>query len=270
MDIIIFSFAASFFINIMMFIPAYILQTDKLTDLSYALTFLILVGLMQRHFPTSSPVLSFMVAIWALRLGWYLLWRIHLMGRDKRFDDMRARPFAFFKFWLLQGFAVPIIFLPATFYFQSPQQDHPAQYVGFAVWLSGLIIETVADYQKSAFRMNPNNHDQWISHGLYTYCRFPNYLGEIMVWTGIWMFSAATLGYFHALVALVSPMFIAFLLLKVSGVPLLDQSYSKRFGTNPAYQHYVAHTPKLMMRSAKLRASFLILGALYIGLLLQA
>lgn len=268
MDLIAVSFVASIMINIFMFIPAYFWQTDKLTDISYSGTFIILIMVYQMMSEHSQPLLSVMILLWAVRLGWYLLWRIHLMGHDKRFDGMRSKASSFVKFWLLQGIAVPLIILPVTLCFSSPQGHHPAQYVGVGVWLLGLVLETTADYQKCAFRMDARHNNQWMANGLYAYCRFPNYLGEIMVWTGIWMVSAAHLSYFHALVALTSPLFIAFLLLKVSGVPLLEQSYQKRFGNNPKFQNYVTRTPLLIPRCRLFRITFFLLSGAYISLLL--
>ncbi|MDZ7796416.1 MAG: DUF1295 domain-containing protein [Candidatus Marinimicrobia bacterium] len=104
-------------INILMFIPAYLFKTDKFTDLSYSLTFIILmiIAWILQPFSVENTLVTAMVVIWGLRLGTFLFVRIGKMKRDKRFDGIRESFFKFFQFWVLQGISVWIILLPRCF-----------------------------------------------------------------------------------------------------------------------------------------------------------
>lgn len=100
--------AISLGINIVMFIPAFLLKTDKLTDISYAVTFVVvgLYGLLMSTVTLPSLILLAMITLWGIRLGSYLLIRIWKTGRDKRFDGMRESFVKFGRFWILQGLSV--------------------------------------------------------------------------------------------------------------------------------------------------------------------
>ena len=118
-------------------------------------------------------------------------------------------------------------------------------YVGWTIWLGGMLLEVVADYQKYTFRSNPANHDKWISHGLWSVVRYPNYLGEILLWTGLFISASSTFKGADYL-SVISPLFVAFLLTKVSGVPLLEHQSMKRWKDNPEFLSYVQRTPKMI------------------------
>lgn len=121
--------AISLGINILMFIPAFLFKTDKLTDMSYALTFVVVVWWELVKFGTTLPsfIVVAMVTIWAARLGTYLLIRIHKMGRDKRFDEMRGDFLKFAGFWLLQGFTVWAVLIPSILFIAN-------QNISTSVW----------------------------------------------------------------------------------------------------------------------------------------
>ena len=118
-------------------------------------------------------------------------------------------------------------------------------YVGWTIWLGGMLLEVVADYQKYTFRSNPANRDKWISHGLWSVVRYPNYLGEILLWTGLFISASSTFEGADYL-SVISPLFVAFLLTKVSGVPLLEHQNMKRWKDNPEFLLYVQRTPKMI------------------------
>ena len=228
-------------INIILFIPAFIFKTDKLTDLSYSLSFIALSIIM---FLTSEMtlfhiILLSIILLWAIRLGTYLLIRIQKMKKDSRFDGVRENFFKFLKFWLLQAIAVWVILLPsiATFSIESPILNILA-YVGLAIYLLGLIIESFADYQKYTFINNEDNKGMWIDSGLWKYSRHPNYLGEMMVWIGVYIFTLSSLTGRLPFIMLASPLFIILLLIFGSGIPMLEKSANKRWGDNPKYQEY--------------------------------
>lgn len=229
-----------------MFIPAYFFATDKLTDISYAVSFVLvaLYGLIVGGAALPSIVLSTMIFLWALRLGTYLLIRIHKMGRDKRFDGMRESFSRFFKFWFFQGLTVWVVLVPTLLFMFSevPASLDGAMLIGIIIWLVGLLVEVVADYQKFAFIQNPQNKGKWIASGLWKYSRHPNYFGEILVWVGVYIFTLSILSGVSAFLALVGPLYIASILLFFSGVPLLEKGADKHWGNDPQYQAYKKRT----------------------------
>lgn len=231
--------------NMLMFIPAFIWKTDKLTDLSYSVTFVAisawLLATNQSNF--IATILILMIFIWAIRLGTFLYIRIRKQTKDSRFDGMREDFFKFLKFWILQGVSVWIIMMPVILFFQNSNTTLNISSiffvsVGFLIWLIGLLIESFADYQKYIFKQSPENKDRWISTGLWRKTRHPNYLGEITLWIGVYVFAFPFLSDSQSAVALISPLFIFILLKFVSGVPLLEKVADARWSQNPEYTTY--------------------------------
>ena len=233
-------------INILMFIPAFKFKTDKLTDLSYSLTFIILIilALILSNITTTKIILSLMVLAWGLRLGIFLFIRIRKMKKDKRFDGMRESFFRFLKFWVLQGLAVWVILIPAFFFINS--DIIKISWIGFIIWALGLIIESTADFQKYSFKQDKKNKDKFIQTGLWKYSRHPNYFGEILCWVGIYIFVFNSLTMLQKIIALVSPLFIIILLLFVTGLPMLEKYANKKWGKQKDYQEYRRRTSILI------------------------
>jgi steroid 5-alpha reductase family enzyme len=241
--------AFSVLFNILMFIPAYIYKTDKLTDISYALSFIavIIFSYLQSDQTNMQAIVTAMVIAWAIRLGGFLYIRITRMKRDRRFDGMREHFFKFLRFWLLQGITVPIVLLAASLLMEeSKSAVTTVSFIGIFVFAVGLVIEAVADAQKFIFSGNASNKDKWIDTGIWRYSRHPNYLGEILVWTGVYVFCFPSLTSQSSLIAAISPLYIAVLLLFVSGIPLLEKSADKKWGGNKAYEAYKKRTPVLV------------------------
>ena len=249
MSIFLLAFIASFGINIVMFIPAFIFKTDKLTDLSYALTFIFVAsaGYLQSDGGTVQLIITCAVILWALRLGSFLFIRIRKMNKDKRFDGMRENFFKFLRFWLLQALAVWVVTLSLTSTLASQSTGTNVYvFVGLAVFMIGLFIEAIADSQKYVFAQSPANKDRWIQSGLWSISRHPNYLGEILVWVGVCVMSQAVLVGSYRLYALASPLFITLLLIFVSGIPLLEKAADNKWGNDPKYQAYKKKTAVLI------------------------
>lgn len=237
--------------NLALFVPAYIFKTDKLTDISYALTFIALVAILVLTSPLSlhGIMLTVVIILWAIRLGGFLLIRIAKTGKDQRFDGRRENFFSFASFWLLQGVSVWVILLPAILFFENAQEQASLPLlavIGAVVTLIGLSIETIADAQKFAFKNNPANKNSWIATGIWKYSRHPNYFGEILVWIGVYLIVLPSLTVSSALFALLSPLYITSLLLFVSGIPLLEKSADERWGKDPKYQEYKEVTSVLI------------------------
>ncbi len=250
MDALILGFLFALGINIFMFVPAYINKTDKLTDISYAVSFaaVVIFAYLLSERSELHVVLLGCVLLWALRLGSYLFVRINWMKRDKRFDGMREDFWRFLKFWLLQGASVFVVLLAALLAFGGdPAGMGTWAYIGVGVFLAGLLLEAVADAQKFAFMKNPKNKGKWIESGVWSISRHPNYLGEILVWSGVWLIAIGALPELSSkLAALISPLYITLLLLFVSGVPLLERAAEERWGKDSAYQAYKRRTPVLI------------------------
>jgi steroid 5-alpha reductase family enzyme len=232
----------SIIFNLGMFLIAFRQGTDKLTDISYAATFIALAvfGLTRTSETlTSQWILFYMVVFWAVRIGGYLFMRIRKTGKDKRFDKMRGNFRKFLSFWLLQAFTVWVVMLGVLEFFAEGVEPVGAfMVVGLLLWLIGLIIEAVADMQKFQFMQNTKNKDKWIQSGLWKYSRHPNYFGEILVWFGVYVFVVSGLQGTAQLLSMASPLFIMFMLLFVSGIPLLEKSADARWGKDKNYIKY--------------------------------
>jgi steroid 5-alpha reductase family enzyme len=240
--------AISLLIQAVFFAFAATLKTDKVTDLSYGLSFVIIAAaLLFRADESAWPagVLALMVILWGLRLAGYLLFRIVQMGRDKRFDGVRENFLRFLRFWVFQGLAVWVIMLPVTVWFGSPRPWNVVMTIGAAIWAVGFVIETIADAQKFAAKSQPGGESRWMDTGLWRYSRHPNYFGELLVWWGIFVFVARDLSPLGWL-SVVGPIAITFLLLRVTGIPTLEASAAKKWGANPGYRAYVARTSRLI------------------------
>lgn len=236
-------------INIAMFLVAYKYKTDKLTDISYAVTFVVLavVALFIGQSDFMKYVLVAMISVWACRLGGFLLIRVWRTGRDSRFDDMRDDFVKFGRFWVAQAVSVWAILLPSIFVLTGGAMQFGAVAIaGFVIWMVGLMCEATADWQKYRFSQDPANKNKWIATGIWRYSRHPNYFGEIMVWVGVYLFVFASLEGWMLWVGLVSPLFIASLLLFVSGIPILEKSADQRWGNDPKYQAYKRRTSILV------------------------
>lgn len=235
-------------INILMFLVAFRLQSDKLTDISYSVTFAVIAVWAFTLSDRSAyhSVLLVLVFLWAVRLGSFLLYRILKNGKDKRFDDMRGNFFKFGRFWVAQAVTVWAVMIPSVLAASHQAALSTVAYVGMALWTVGLIIETIADVQKIQFKNNPANKGKWIESGIWRYSRHPNYFGEIVVWIGVYIVAATSLPFVQAAIGLISPLFIIVLLLFVSGIPILEKSADKRWGNDPAYKKYKKRTSLLI------------------------
>jgi steroid 5-alpha reductase family enzyme len=245
---VLWTLAVSLVVQALFFAVATTFKTDKVTDLSYGLTFVILaLGLLLTSRDGGGPglVLALMVVLWGGRLAGYLVYRIVRMGRDARFDGIRERFWAFAKFWLLQGIAVWVIMLPVTLWFSRPGPWNGLMAIGAGTWLSGLVIETTADLQKFREKSRPGGGSRWVASGLWRYSRHPNYFGELLCWWGVFVFVAGDLSAWSWL-AVAGPVAITALLLFVTGIPTLEASALRKWGRDPAYAEYRRRTRLLV------------------------
>jgi len=247
------SLAISLAIQAVFFAFAWRFKTDKVTDLSYGLSF-ISIGLywfLSGGWGVSDSsfrlLLTFMVVAWALRLSGYLLYRVIKNGKDSRFDEMRNSFAGFGKFWLLQGIGVWAIMLPVIYLLS--RDTVPAMgtlpLVGLYVWSFGLTVESYADFQLNKFRSDKINKGKWIDSGLWRYSQHPNYFGEIVLWWGVFIYGISEYSG-AAWLVIVGPLTITGLLLFGSGIPILEKANKKRWGKNSAYKKYLKTTSILV------------------------
>ncbi len=242
--------SVGFLLHWAVFIPSFMFQTEHYFDLTGSLSYIATVALAFIAIPEMNArgmMLSLMVSIWAARLGSFLFMRVKKAGRDRRFDEIKKRFFRFAFTWTLGGGWVFITMATALAAITSANQEPVGvmAYTGAAIWLFGFTLEVVADRQKSMFRNDPENADKFITSGLWSRSRHPNYFGEIVLWLGIAVIAIPVLSSWQ-LVTLISPVFVSFLLIKVSGVKLLEEDGQKRWGADPAYQEYIKSTPVLI------------------------
>lgn len=243
--------ALAFGIQWAVFVPSYRAQTEHYYDLTGSLTYatVTIVALMASLPDARGWVIGGLVLIWCARLGSFLFRRVRRDGKDGRFDDIKPHAGRFFMAWTFQGLWVFMTLLAALLAITSPAErgwDALAS-LGLVVWLAGFAIEVIADRQKAAFRADPANRGRFITTGLWAWSRHPNYFGEILLWTGIALMATPSFSGWQWL-GWLSPLFVAWLLLKVSGVPMLERRADATWGGQPDYEAYKARTPVLLLR----------------------
>ena len=237
-------------------IPASIGKSERFYDLTGGLTYITLVGFSlwagSRSEPISSRelIVSLLVVIWSLRLSSFLYLRIHRTGKDGRFDKLKTSSIRFLVPWTIQGLWVFLTMI-VVIVINTQADSAPAlgiwDGIGLSIWILGFSIEVIADNQKTVFNSEPNNEGKWIDCGLWSYSRHPNYLGEILLWTGIAFFGVSCFTGLEK-IAWVSPLFIYVLLTKISGTPILDRRALEKWGDDSEYQIYRENTPLLFPR----------------------
>lgn len=247
----------AFAIQWVAFVPAFARRTEAFYDLTGSLTFIGVTAVALVLGPTPdlrAILLAALVVTWALRLGSYLVRRIRRAGRDDRFDAIKPSLPRFLAAWTLQGLWVAMTLGAALAAITSSARVPlgPLAAVGLVVWAAGFAIEVVADRQKSRFRADPANRGRFIRDGLWAWSRHPNYFGEIVLWTGIALVAVEALAGWQ-LVTLVSPVFVALLLTRVSGVPMLERKADATWGGQADYEAYRASTPVLIPRPPRVR-----------------
>lgn len=187
-----------------------------------------------------------LVALWALRLSYRVWKRNHGKPEDPRYKAWREEwgkwfiPRTYGQVFVLQGALMIVMAYPlihASVY--GPLASVPLLIIGALVWLVGFVFESVADWQLDQFLGNKENRGKIIESGLWKYSRHPNYFGEIVMWWGIWI---ATLSVPMAIAGIVSPLLITLLILKVSGIPMLERG----FEGNTLYDEYKKRTSILI------------------------
>jgi steroid 5-alpha reductase family enzyme len=248
----------AFAIQWIAFIPAFLLKTEKFFDLTGAFTYITVITLgavlgmvLGNGLSIRTIIIMVLVIIWASRLGFFLFRRVLKVGEDKRFEEIKKSFFRFLMTWTIQGvwvtFTIAAGLAAATALETSPYRIYDWIFIaiGGAVWLTGFAFEAIADFQKNRFRADPNNKGKFIKSGLWSISRHPNYFGEIVIWIGMALIALPSLIDWR-FVTLISPLFIALQLTRISGVNMLEKRADDKWGGQEDYEEYKKNTSVLI------------------------
>lgn len=225
----------------MWFVISVFKQRNDVADVAWGLGFVLMTWIsffMSDAISLRSVLVGVMVTIWGLRLA------IHIYTRNKnKSEDYRYLAWrqewgnwfyirSFLQVYILQGVLLFLIAVPVLFINNSAASSLTLfDLLGFIVWSIGFFFEVVGDLQLSRFIKDPNNKGKLMRSGLWAYTRHPNYFGEVTVWWGVWLIAATLPG---GLFSIVGPLTITVLILKVSGIPMLE----KKMAENPEFAEY--------------------------------
>ncbi len=238
---------AALLLTTLVWLLSLVRRNASIIDIFWGLGFVMLAWLYRGQAPLESfrqTLVPILVTLWGVRLAGYILWRNWGEGEDYRYAAMREKWGArfpllslFIVFWL-QGVLFWIVAMPLL---QIQLSRTPAGWtwldaVGCLLFAVGLFFEAVGDYQLARFKADPANRGKVMDSGLWRYTRHPNYFGDAALWWGLGCFALATRG---SLWTLVGPVLMSFLIVKVSGVALLEKGLGD---TKPKYREYVRKT----------------------------
>jgi steroid 5-alpha reductase family enzyme len=213
---------------------------DSLWSIMFLASALVYVVLGDGLAPAST-ILLVLVTIWALRLSIFLTVRNWGEAEDRRYREIRANNQPNFElkslyliFGLQAGLAW-IISVPLLIALTAQNEIGLLEIVALAIWLAGFLFEAIGDQQLYSFRSRPDNHGKVLDQGLWAYTRHPNYFGECLIWWAYYLFAVSAGGWW----TIFAPVLMTLLLLKVSGVSLMERDISER---RAAYREYIENT----------------------------
>ena len=244
----------SFVTHWMIAVPSLITSSEKYFDFTGMVATLLVVltamfALLSSGAEASirSVFVASFVSVWTLRLGIFLYKRIVKAGEDSRFRDIKKSIPKFLMTWTLSALWVFLTTVNAiTLIALNPLEPIGIFFImGALLWLLGFGFEVIADRQKKYFSEQPKNEGRFITQGLWSVSRHPNYFGEIILWAGIAIISLPFLSGWQ-FVTLVSPVFVFLLLTRISGLPFLEDKAEKKWGEDKDYIEYKKRTPILV------------------------
>jgi len=239
------SFLVIFIVMNIFFVVSLILKRNDVADSAWGIGFIVIAIfnlIISGDFQRTKFILTFLIFLWGLRLTIYLTIRNWGKTEDFRYKEWRKRwgksviLKSYLKVFLLQGLLMFLISLPATLYNRFDGGVSFYGFVGLLIWVVGFYFETVGDLELFFFKKNPKNKGEILKDGLWKYTRHPNYFGEVIMWWGIWIL---ILGSTYWYLGLIGPLTITYLILKVSGIPLLE----KKYDGNKEFEKYKKETP---------------------------
>jgi steroid 5-alpha reductase family enzyme len=226
------------------FVVSLVKKRNDVADIAWGLGYIILstYTLMTGTVSARGFLVYSLVLVWGLRLAFHVASRNRGKAEDSRYKRWReewGRYFyvrSFFQIYILQGVFMLLIWSPVYIVFRNPQKDlWFLDYLGAAIWVTGFFFESVGDYQLLKFVKDPENKGRIMDSGVWRYTRHPNYFGEITMWWGIFLIAISSV---NGIYAIISPVTITYLLLFVSGIPMLERKYKG----NRAYEEYQRRT----------------------------
>ncbi len=200
-------------------------KRNDIADVAWGLGFILVTVFNLIFNPVPKLFFSLLlISIWGIRLALHIYNRNKNKKEDYRYEQWKNN--AYFKVFITQGFFMWLISWPVIF---SSGSLKLFNFIGILTWLVGFYFESTADKQLKEFIKNPKNKGKIMQSGLWAYSRHPNYFGEVTIWWGIWLLNLNTAWW-----TFIGPLTITFLILKVSGVPLLE----KKYATNKEFQDY--------------------------------
>ncbi len=252
--VIYYCIAISYLIHWIVFIPSYLQKTEKFYDFTGMIAYLSIIGfaLYQKKqilgtIDFDSMLIGILISVWTLRLGMFLFYRVFKVGEDDRFEAVKTSASRFFIWFTVSGLWVSLTSI-AAINILTTKIDHNNYYfiyLGALVWLFGFLFEVISDYQKMKFKNIPDNKNKFIDTGLWSLSRHPNYFGEIILWIGIFIITLPSISGIDY-ITIISPIFVYFLLNKISGINLLEIKAQKRWGKLDSYKEYRSKTPQLI------------------------
>lgn len=237
-----------FFTTLYLF--AYLKKDNSIVDIAWGASFVLVstfAFFQTENFSARAIILLILVALWGIRLSTHIAIRNHGKPEDFRYRNWRetwGKTFylrSYFQIFLLQGFLMLIIASPLYLTFAAtPKPLTILDLLGLSLFLLGFLYESIGDYQLSQFKKNLNNKGKIMKTGLWSTTRHPNYFGEVTLWWGIYLIAASA----GQIFTIISPLLITFLILRVSGVTMLE----KKYHNNPEYQEYIKNTPAFFPR----------------------
>lgn len=229
------------------FLIALVRKNFALIDIGWSLGIILISLVSYLHHPISfkNAWLLFIVFAWGLRLSLYIYSRSVGKPEDPRYAKFRElwKPYsnfnAYFKVFLFQGVLMLIVSLPVWINMTKGRQELSLiNWIGIIVWLIGFIIEVTADTYINWWRKNPENQGKMCTSGPWRFSRYPNYFGEVLLWYGIYLASVEL----STIWTVIGPVAINFLILKVTGIPHLEERYKNR----PGFEEYARRVPRFI------------------------
>lgn len=244
LELIAVNFAVTAALTFLVWLGSVKLRDVSIVDLFWGLGFVVIAWLsfvLTDEITGRKVLLVLLTSVWGLRLSVYLAWRKIGTPEDYRYRAMResiGQRFwlvsLFMVFWL-QGLIMIVVALPvmAGQLNRSPLTSWAV--LGLALWTAGFLFETIGDNQLARFKSEPNNRGRVMDRGLWRYTRHPNYFGDFLIWWGIFFAALGEGTWWTA----IGPLVMSFLLLRVSGVTLLERSLKR---SKEGYAEYTART----------------------------
>lgn len=220
-------------------------RRNDVADIAWGTGFIVTAGtamVLSDDTSLGGIIAAFLVILWGIRLTVHIYMRNRGKPEDRRYRKWReewgrhAVLRAFLQVFLLQGMLIIIISVPVTFVITSGKSSFGTlDIVGVCVWIVGFLFEAVGDYQLLNYKRVPAHRGTVMTQGLWAYTRHPNYFGEVTLWWGMYLLALSVP---YGWRTIIGPLTITFLILRVSGIPLLEEKYQD----NPEYQMYKRRT----------------------------